>query len=953
LRYCPFCGKAHGEKVDNLWKLYVRKADGAFFCHRCGNSGSWWDFKQRLGDLPDGESAAASVINGGSIAGGTAGARGGEFGAGSASSGKGVAMRTVGMQTVLTARDALLERGEFPAVLDYLTGKRQLGMDVLREYCVGAVKRQFPVDGDAGVVGGSGAGEQWVAHDCITMPWLHDPAAVGGHRQQHGDGATSAQAAAASGMMSAAMGGGPANASESSLRAQQHVVGGASDFLCSRMKLRSLTDKSKQLLQPRGGGWGMFGMHTVPADATSVVLTEGEFDAMSVRQATGRHAVSLPNGCRSFPVELLPWLERFERVYLWMDDDVAGREGSERISAKLGIGRCYLVRPRAELLVPAAGSLRAAVGDGPGAADTGGSAAPAPSVPPPKDANEALQRHLDLELLVAAAAPRPHDQILTFDDLRSAVMREMAAALGQPLDGQDAGGEGDGGRWGAAGAPLRCLPGLHAIVKGHRSGEVTIVTGPTGSGKTTLLSQLSLDLAAQGVRTLWGSFEIKSTRLIGTMLHQLQGGRIPLPGAPAPVLVAADGPSVGGGGGAGTVAGYEAAADALAGMPLHFLRFYGSTDVDRVLDALEYAAYVHDVQHVLLDNLQFMMSSATSGRGLDKFDIQDRALDRFRAFATKHDVHVTLVIHPRKEEDNVQLSLSSVFGGAKATQEADTVIILQKDGSDGHKYLDVRKNRYDGALGTVHLGFDPACKSFFDVHAAEYPVPLAKEVAGTSRQGGAVGGGSQSRRAAGTTAVAAAGTRGNSRQWGGSAGAGSAARAMAQVDLAAIGGMQVLGGTLGSHPQDVTGDVPALVTVATAAIAASAATTPPVAAAAQAAEMQPLIEKSGVSDVAAPVVHVPVRAAAAAPAAAEVAATAGAGTLPATAKVARVSTKRAWSPAGKKAGSGSGAAGGGGPSPSSGSGGGGGNPFHFGTDRFPIADVAAPHEKQHAAVMPR
>ena len=29
-----------------------------------------------------------------------------------------------------------------------------------------------------------------------------------------------------------------------------------------------------------------------------------------------------------------------------------------------------------------------------------------------------------------------------------------------------------------------------------------------------------------------------------------------------------------------------------------------------VLDALEYAAYVHDVQHVILDNLQFMMSGA-------------------------------------------------------------------------------------------------------------------------------------------------------------------------------------------------------------------------------------------------------------------------------------------------------------------------------------------------------
>jgi len=38
-------------------------------------------------------------------------------------------------------------------------------------------------------------------------------------------------------------------------------------------------------------------------------------------QATGLPAVSLPNGARSLPVQVLPLLERFRRIYLWMDDD--------------------------------------------------------------------------------------------------------------------------------------------------------------------------------------------------------------------------------------------------------------------------------------------------------------------------------------------------------------------------------------------------------------------------------------------------------------------------------------------------------------------------------------------------------------------------------------------------------------------------------------------------------
>jgi hypothetical protein len=45
--------------------------------------------------------------------------------------------------------------------------------------------------------------------------------------------------------------------------------------------------------------------------------------------------------------------------------------------------------------------------------------------------------------------------------------------------------------------------------------------------------------------------------------------------------------------------------------------------------------------------------------------------------ATEKNVHLSLVIHPRKEQDDTMLNISSVFGTAKATQEADNVLILQ------------------------------------------------------------------------------------------------------------------------------------------------------------------------------------------------------------------------------------------------------------------------------------
>ena len=63
-----------------------------------------------------------------------------------------------------------------------------------------------------------------------------------------------------------------------------------------------------------------------------MVITEGEYDAMAVHQATGLPAVSLPNGVNHLPKQLLPFFERFERIYLWMDADMAGQTAAEKFA---------------------------------------------------------------------------------------------------------------------------------------------------------------------------------------------------------------------------------------------------------------------------------------------------------------------------------------------------------------------------------------------------------------------------------------------------------------------------------------------------------------------------------------------------------------------------------------------------------------------------------------------
>jgi twinkle protein len=188
---------------------------------------------------------------------------------------------------------------------------------------------------------------------------------------------------------------------------------------------------------------------------------------------------------------------------------------------------------------------------------------------------------------------------------------------------------------------------------------------------------------------MWGSFEIKNTRLIQKLLQQYS--RKPLPnGQP-------DAPAI-----------LHQLADRFSSLPMYFMKFHGGSDLDDVLDAMEYAVYVNDVEHIILDNLQFMISRNSLNKSFDKFDIQDTAIEKFRKFATSHNVHISLVVHPRKEDEAAKLSMSSIYGSAKATQEADTVMILQSDNTAGRqrKYIEVKKNRYDGTLGFCPLHFD-------------------------------------------------------------------------------------------------------------------------------------------------------------------------------------------------------------------------------------------------------
>jgi len=277
----------------------------------------------------------------------------------------------------------------------------------------------------------------------------------------------------------------------------------------------------------------------------------------------------------------------------------------------------------------------------------------------------AVRKKMNVQEIVSSAKALHHEYITTFDSLRHDVYLEFLQSE-----------ELEGVKW-------KRFDGLNGLMKGFRRGEMTIFTGRTGSGKTTFMSEYSLDLCMQGVNTLWGSFEVKNVRLIRMMMKQFS-------------LINLD----------ENLDQFEKVADKFQKLPLYFTTFHGAEAVDKVLDAMSHAVYVHDIAHIIIDNIQFMIGSGSGS--LDRFQQQDMCIEKFRKFATLHNCHVSLVIHPRKEVDAV-LTVHSVFGGGKATQEADNVLLLQEESSPQtffkKKSIEVAKNRYAGDLGQVPLSF--------------------------------------------------------------------------------------------------------------------------------------------------------------------------------------------------------------------------------------------------------
>lgn len=232
-------------------------------------------------------------------------------------------------------------------------------------------------------------------------------------------------------------------------------------------KFRNTEDKSKMRVQ-KGGAPVLFGWQAIPNDSRSVIITEGEIDALSWYEL-GYPALSVPNGAQGFN-----WIENeyqrldaFDDIYIAFDADKAGRGGALELASRLGQERCLIV-------------------------DTGNF----------KDANEVLLEGRTGKEFIDRAKPLDPHELKNAQDFYQNVI-DLRGGKVEP--GYD--------------SPFVRLSGRLR----YRYSELSVINGVNGHGKSQLIGQTILSAMAQGERVCIYSGEMPPGRLLDRMTKQAHG----------------------------------------------------------------------------------------------------------------------------------------------------------------------------------------------------------------------------------------------------------------------------------------------------------------------------------------------------------------------------------------------------------------------------------------------
>ena len=220
-------------------------------------------------------------------------------------------------------------------------------------------------------------------------------------------------------------------------------------------------------------------------------------------------------------------------------------------------------------------------------------------------------------------------------------------------------------------------PMWNEITGGFRSREYTILCGSTGAGKTTFLANMSAQLLKRGVKHFVMSVETGRHDYLIRVVSVLEGRDLNI--------------------------GKAVSADALAQLHvkhtqllesgvIEFSLYENRVPVEQLIADLKFM-YAKGCRIAFIDNINFFME-VTNSR--DQVVEMDRVTHELIVFCKQVDMHIVMVMHPRKCEGEARiLTEFDIKGSSTAVQEAHNVFLfnrpLIRDVENGKRHITDRE----------------------------------------------------------------------------------------------------------------------------------------------------------------------------------------------------------------------------------------------------------------------
>lgn len=210
---------------------------------------------------------------------------------------------------------------------------------------------------------------------------------------------------------------------------------------------------------------------------------------------------------------------------------------------------------------------------------------------------------------------------------------------------------------------LRDWPMWNTMIGGFRMREFSILCGSTGAGKTTFLANLSAQLLKQKTKHFVMSVETGHTDFMKRVMSVLAGRDLNT-GDPVPADVIAK--------------IHAQNAEHLESDTIEFSLYDNRVPVEQLMHDIK-VMVAKGCKIAMLDNLNFFMEVTKSS---DQIVEMDRVVHELIIFCKQVDVHIIMVMHPKKTMNTRVESEFDIKGSSTAVQEAHNIFLFNRPKPD-------------------------------------------------------------------------------------------------------------------------------------------------------------------------------------------------------------------------------------------------------------------------------